>query len=343
MRIAFVLPGRSNSGGVRVTGIVASGLLERGHDVRILYPQPSMKNQIRAVRDRIFKWPEWLDEFAGELQTFKDIRTCHFRSDELIVAVGMAMSYQLGFLKGLSNPKVQYIHGTTPWDMTLMRAALSLPFPKIVVASYLTEAVARYGTGQILGVVNNGVDVGAYFAAVPESERNGVGTIYSSHPAKDPVTTLKMLREISILRPHVPLRVFGAHRRPGQLSDSVYHRCPSVSRARDLYSRSLVWIVASWSEGFSSPALEAMACGCSVVATDCGGPKDIIVDGVNGFLVPVGDSDAILARVVQLLDDAELRNIMRANAHKSIQQFTWDRCIRELEAALDGALTSQPI
>jgi glycosyltransferase involved in cell wall biosynthesis len=71
-----------------------------------------------------------------------------------------------------------------------------------------------------------------------------------------------------------------------------------------------------------------------VVATDCGGPRDIIEDGINGFLVPVGDVDAIVERVQLLLADADIRMRMQARAQETIRRFTWEKCVDELERAL---------
>ena len=94
----------------------------------------------------------------------------------------------------------------------------------------------------------------------------------------------------------------------------------------------------SRSEGFSGPVLEAMACGCAVVATDCGGPKDIITDGVNGFLVPVGDASALLERVEYLLDNVAARERIRAAGLQTAAQFTWDKCIEKFDNALHLAM-----
>jgi glycosyltransferase involved in cell wall biosynthesis len=50
--------------------------------------------------------------------------------------------------------------------------------------------------------------------------------------------------------------------------------------------------------------LEAMACARPVVTTPVGGIVDVVQDGVNGFLVPPADADALAQRVLALLDDA---------------------------------------
>ena len=272
------------------------------------------------------------------MQDFTDLAECAFEPDEILVAVGMAECAQLDRVAHLPNVKVQYLHGSTPYAPDLVKKTLALRLPKIVVASYLKDLVQTQGYGEdVVAVVHNGVNRKEYFPSVTESERDGVGAIYGQHKLKDPDTLIRSLDVISSHCPMVPIRVFSTDRRPKEIRRSTYWRTPTLVRSRDIYSRSLVWIVASRSEGFAMPALEAMACGCVVVATDCGGPRDIIQDGVNGFLVPVGDSDAIVDRAQLLLGDASLRTSMQKRGLETARHFTWDKCVTELETALELA------
>jgi len=66
----------------------------------------------------------------------------------------------------------------------------------------------------------------------------------------------------------------------------------------------------SESESFSRTCLEACAFGRPVIATRCGGPEEIIDDGVSGFLVPVGDAPAMTEAMLKLAEDADLRKRM---------------------------------
>lgn len=339
MKIAFILPGRESSGGVRCISLVAERLRHRGHLVRLLYRKPNrtLRDWARVIQRRIFyrDAPDWIRQFDGPIQAFEDLTQLRFDPDEILVAVGMAECAELECLNSLPNPKVQYLHGSTPLAPHLVDKALSLRYPKIVVASYLKELVESRGHGEdVRAVVHNGIDPGDYFSSAPESERDGVGTIYGSHPVKGPETAISALNQVARLKPGTPIRVFSTERRPKQIESGSYWRHPSLERAREIYSKSLVWIVASRSEGFAIPVLEAMACGCVVVSTDCGGPRDLIEDGVNGFLVPVGDAGAIVNRVQLLLNDAALRKQMQQRALETVKGFTWDKCVDELERAL---------
>lgn len=77
-------------------------------------------------------------------------------------------------------------------------------------------------------------------------------------------------------------------------------------------------VVPSLSESFSLVALEAMAAGKPVVATDCGGPAEIVVDGVTGFIVPVANPSALGNRVLAL---AASRTTAQAMGEKGKERF----------------------
>jgi glycosyltransferase involved in cell wall biosynthesis len=337
MKISFILPSKGVSGGVRVTVVAANHLLKRGHTVRILIRRApiGLRAIYRNLRDDvIYSAHSWLKDFVGHLESFKEIDKCKFEKGEIIVGVGSYVTKEMTQLQSLPNPKVQYLHGITSWDPELMKRTLSLPIPKIAVASYLVPLVESMEKGKVLAVIPNGIDRIEYFMSCNESEKDGVGTIYSSNAEKDPKTIISCIQKILTLRPELPIRIFGTEGKPKQLGQALYRRFPSVQQARELYSKSLVWIIGSMWEGFSLPVLEAMACRAVPVATDCGGTRDIIVDGENGFLVEVGNVKQIVDRVMLLLSDKILRDRMRSKAQVTADKFNWGKSIDELENAL---------
>jgi glycosyltransferase involved in cell wall biosynthesis len=70
----------------------------------------------------------------------------------------------------------------------------------------------------------------------------------------------------------------------------------------DSYAQARVFALSSRSEGFGNVVVEALASGLPVVATDCGGPREILEDGRHGALVPVGDVEALAAGIARALD-----------------------------------------
>jgi len=338
MRIAFILPGSGRSGGIRNSVVAANQLLARGHHIRIFYrKQPNtLRLMFRSLRNRIL-YPgrySWLEVFRGTKIGFHDIGECEFTPDETIVAVGFECSTILSALKSIGNPKVQYLRGMTFWIPEEVERALSFDIPKIVLSSHDRDYIESYSSGSLVEVIPNAVHQYEYYPDNTEKERTGVGTIYSSHPAKDPDTILAILDKLREDLPHIPQYVFSAGCKPKGIPRKNYVRFPSVPKARGIYSRCAVWVLASLSEGFGMPILEAMACGCAVVATDCGGPRDIITDGENGFLVKVGDVDGIVRRVEQLLNDQILRERFVRKSQETVNSFSWENSIGKLEEVL---------
>jgi L-malate glycosyltransferase len=100
-----------------------------------------------------------------------------------------------------------------------------------------------------------------------------------------------------------------------------------------LYGASDVFLLPSESESFGLAALEAMACGVPVVASDVGGIPDVVVDGETGFLAPVGDVAAMAEATRRLLTDHALHQTMSRLARRRVEaSFRLDPAVDRYEA-----------
>ena len=95
-----------------------------------------------------------------------------------------------------------------------------------------------------------------------------------------------------------------------------------------LYQGAELFVLSSNQEGLGISVLEAMACGTPVVATRCGGPESVLVDGETGFMVPLNDDAAMAERLIQLLSDPPLMVKMRENCVR-VARETFSRPIVE--------------
>ncbi len=100
-------------------------------------------------------------------------------------------------------------------------------------------------------------------------------------------------------------------------SDYVFLMGPSDELDKEI-PKGEVYAYSSDYEGMPNSLLEAMAMGMPVVSTDCpcGGPRTVIRDGENGFLIPVGDEQALADRICRLIEDKELAKRFSDNARK---------------------------
>jgi glycosyltransferase involved in cell wall biosynthesis len=102
---------------------------------------------------------------------------------------------------------------------------------------------------------------------------------------------------------------------------------PGVSDERlvELYAEAEVAVVPSLYEGFSLPAVEAMACGVPLVATTGGALPEVVgTDGTTGLLVPPGDAGALAAALLGALGDpARRRRLGRAGRARVLEGYTW--------------------
>lgn len=111
-----------------------------------------------------------------------------------------------------------------------------------------------------------------------------------------------------------------------------------TSEIMEKYMESSVFVLASRYEAFGLVLPEAMSCGLPVVSFDCPyGPRDIITDGKDGFLIPLGDVKMLAERINYLIENPAVRMTMGENGRVSSKRFAeenimplWEQLINKI-------------
>jgi len=313
MKITFLIIKASQSGGNRVVAIYAERLRAMGHD----------KDHMQIP----WKVP---------------IEASDIPPSDIIVATYWRTAFEVAALPDDIAAKAYFIqhhetHVHLPWDLS--GGSYYLPLPKITIADWLVETMAtKYGDPDV-PKIENSVDTVQFTA--PERARNAVptvGLLYSPTPFKGIDISLKALEIAKARFPDLKVVAFGANEPTDRFplpEGSEFHRLPAQDAIRDIYAKCDVWLCGSRAEGFHLPPSEAMACRCPIVSTRIGGAVEIVTEGVNGHIVDIEDSEALGARVIDVLSlEPAAWKAMSDAAYARAHSYTWDDATRAFETAL---------
>ncbi len=130
---------------------------------------------------------------------------------------------------------------------------------------------------------------------------------------------IKIWRDVYLKNPEWRLDIFGHGPLKEDLQNliddlnltEVIKLCEPVKNIEQEYLSSSILVMTSRYEGLPMTLLEAQACGLPMVAYACKcGPKDIIHDGINGYLIPERDSQLMTEKILKLIEDDDLRKKM---------------------------------
>lgn len=226
----------------------------------------------------------------------------------------------------------------------------------IVVSQALKKGVSKYIDQGRLCVIYNGIDA-AEKISKEESFRADIGvhegailicTIGPVVKEKGHMNFIEMASKVLNAKPDVQFISIG-DKIDSELWSAIENKIEGYGlkdNIKFLDFRTDIWrilneidiyVVSSEMESFGLAAIEAMASGKPVVATRCGGPEEIVVDGQTGFLVPSNDPVSLAEKILTLADDPEKRKAMGLKGKERFGElFTGDRFARTFEDIYSG-------
>lgn len=356
MRITFICPHANLSGGIRVVAIYAERLRRLGHEVLLVSKpkrKPKFKDNVRSLlsgnfsfsRDREPSHFDNIDVPHKVLESFRPVVDADLPDADVVVATWWETAEEVANLSPSKGAKAYFIQQHEIFKglpIERVKATYTTPLHKITISKWLVDLMrTEYGDDDV-SLVLNSVDTEQFYAPDrPKQPVPTVGVLYHTMAHKGWDVSYKAISKAIESIPNLKVLVFGAYTPSPDFPlppGAEYTYRPAQSKIKDIYARCDVWLCGSQSEGFHLPPLEAMACRCPVVSTAVGGPIDVIYDGINGYVVPVGDHAALADRLVDVLKLSQSEwQAMSDAAYATATQYTWDEATKLFEKALYAA------
>src|SRR5664280_40996 len=203
-------------------------------------------------------------------------------------------------------------------------------------------------------VCHNGVDP-EQFAPRPLVPRPAVatltvGTVCALRAEKCIDLLLKAFAAVRRLHPSMKLLIVGSGEMLTTLQDvknrlGLGEDCDFEPEKRDVadWMRAIdVFVVPSSSESFPNALLEAMSCGCCVIASRVGGIPELVSHGRNGLLFEAGDLDGLTRALTTVTFDKSLRDRLGQEASRTAHEnFSIQIAARRMEEIYDSVLTGR--
>ena len=358
LRITFVLPSLSPTGGAMVVWRHAGALRARGHAVTVLGVKPPLawpwQPRAGLLARRWFYQRFVLDPRRGlERHGLADVTrevaridARHVPEGDVIVASSWETAEWVAGLDARHGRPAYFLQDYEAWEPRLeprVDATWRLPYTRIAVSQWLMKlGRTRFGL-ECRGPIGNGVEWERFAGpSRRDPARPVVGAVY--HPSLG--KGFDVLREalFTIAREHPDARflVFGRTRPHDAFpAGTEYVWTPEWDEVPMLYRRMDVFLHASRREGWGLPPMEAMAAGCALVTTPTGGVPEF-ADATSAVFVPIGDAAALAAAAGELLRDPVRRAALGEAAATRMRGYGWGPVHDRLEAELRAVARGTP-
>lgn len=335
--VSFFIPDLSVGGAEQVTVNIVNGLAARGHNVELLLSRyegelrDELDEEVTVVmlepdRTGVFGVAAHLPALVSYLRRREPaLFLPHLRHPSLVsLAINRTLDFETKVI-----PTHHAAFGVAT-ERTLKDRVVETVVPRLYPAAdgiiAVSDGVAEGLTERMpiergdVSVLHNPVDV----AAIQRRARQPVDHRWLDDESKDVIvfvgrhteqkdleTWVRTFQQVHEENPQTRGIIAGTGPHSDKIAvlvdtlglSEVVDMPGYVENPYGLMSRADVFLLSSRYEGLPTVLIEAFACGCPVVATDCeSGPREILADGKFGVLAPVGDEDRLAMGVTQLLD-----------------------------------------
>lgn len=349
MKITFIIPALGLGGGTKIVFEYANHLVDKGHDVSIIYPLLgkdygfkfyNIKKIIHYVIGILIKLKQgnsvdWFNLKANLIRVLT-LKEKYIPNADIIVATWWETAYLINKYNKNKGSKFYLIQGYEIFGgpPEKVHQSYELNLHKIVIAKWLYEKLTELGVSKNLEYIPNGIDFSKYKLINDIKNRpKRVAMLYHEASHKGSLDGIKSLIIAKKEYPDLQAVLFGVFPRPDKLPKWIeYVQNPMQDKLiEEIYNGSSTYLCPSLTEGWHLPPAEAMACGCSLISTNIGGVKDYAINKKTALLSPPGKPLLLAKNLIMLLKDDTIRLKLAYAGNDYIQNFKWDKSVNKLE------------
>lgn len=345
MKINFFISSLSGGGAERVLVTMAKKFAEQGDDVSVVSLEK--RPQFYEVDSKIFLQRfENKGRFLGALRDLfcirkfmklrkADVNISFLSRCNLIVLIASLFTKNKVIVCDRNNPKRE--HSTLVFHLT------NLLYKRANIVNVQTEQAKTFYPKSLqekITVIENPLDVEHLHRQVPETPKRekiilSMGRLENQ---KDFKTLIAAFAKISNDVPEWTVNIFGHGDNRQMLqnfidANNLHDRVFLKGRTEKPFyemSRSSVFVLSSFYEGFPNVLCEAMHAGCLCISSDCDcGPRDLLTSGKNGWLFPVQDVEELAKLLKNSIENSNQLVSIRSAAQKTVERLYVDSITRE--------------
>ena len=352
MKIEFFVGEFSEGGAERVISILANELINRGHEVAVLKYFNSINYYKTDERVKIYS----LEEKTGTRAKLKNILYLHKHLKDFDgVFVSFLAPFNILALIANAGNKTPLIvadrndPARLPGNkyLRMLRDYLYRFADRVVVQTMKNKAYFSKGVQDKTEVIYNPLILsGKEGKALNTKKTKTIINIGRLEPQKNQDMLIDVFSKFHQRHLEYSLVIYGEGSYRKELEKRIDElnltNCVSLpGNVKDIFDRLCeceFFVLSSNYEGMPNALIEAMGLGVPVISTRVSGATDLIEDGVNGLLIDVGDSKALLTSMEKLAQDEKLRASLPLKASKVVDLLNSDRICDRWEKIIKDVL-----
>ena len=341
-KIVFVISAMTRGGAERVVSILANHYAEKEFDVSIVllwhstveYELDSSVRIVNLSNDKIkplIRIPSLTRRLRRYIKSLNSDAVVSFIAQNNLITYWASRGVNTRFIPS------ERIDPSAMKRNTLFEKLLAKAYAKSAVTVLQTERAKRYFPK---AVQSNSIIIGNPISVKCEAlgiRKNKIVTAGRLTAQKNHKMLIEAFCEVHKNHPEYTLEIYGEGPLRAELEalvrdkglDGAIFLPGNVPNLHERISDAKMFVLSSDYEGLSNALLEAMMMGLPCVSTDCSGSDEVIENGKNGLLIPVGDKEKLVEALTTLVENHEYRECLGARAKASVEKYKVENVIKQ--------------